>query len=142
MGEEGTVKYLSPHVHIPDCEIEIHAVRSQGAGGQHVNKVSSAIHLRFDIKASSLPQSYKDELLRLKDSRISSDGVFTIKAQRFRSQEQNRADALDRLNALILSVAVPRKTRRATKPTKNSKQRRLESKKRRSRLKTLRRTIE
>ena len=142
MGEEGTVKYLSPHVHIPDCEIEIHAVRSQGAGGQHVNKVSSAIHLRFDIKASSLPQSYKDELLRLKDSRISSDGVFTIKAQRFRSQEQNRADALERLRLLIQRVAIPRKKRKATKPTKSSQNRRIESKKRKGRLKALRGSIE
>lgn len=133
--------YNWSRVHIPDCEVEIHAVRSQGAGGQHVNKVSSAIHLRFDIKASSLPQAYKDELLRVKDRRISNDGVITIKAQQFRSQEQNRAEALKRLNELILSVAVTRKIRKPTKPTKNSKQRRLENKKRHGRLKALRRTV-
>ncbi|WP_455244014.1 alternative ribosome rescue aminoacyl-tRNA hydrolase ArfB [Petrachloros mirabilis] len=134
--------HISNNVRIPDSEIEIHAMRSQGAGGQHVNKVSSAIHLRFDIKASSLPQFYKDELLRLKDSRISEDGVVTIKAQQYRSQEQNREDALNRLRTLILGVAVPRKVRKPTKPTKNAKQRRLENKKRQSRLKALRRMIE
>lgn len=134
--------YISSHVAIPDHEIEIHAVRSQGAGGQHVNKVSTAIHLRFDIAASSLPPFYKEELLKLRDHRISQDGVITIKAQQSRSQEQNRADALDRLRELIQRVAVPRKKRRATRPTKASKQRRLESKAIRGRLKTLRRTLE
>jgi ribosome-associated protein len=133
---------ISPHVAIPDSEIDIHAMRSQGAGGQNVNKVSSAIHLQFDISASSLPQFYKEELLKLKDHRISDDGVITIKAQQFRSQEQNRADALTRLSELIQSVAIPRRKRRATKPTKGSKQRRLESKAKRGELKTLRRTIE
>ncbi|HJT21481.1 MAG TPA: alternative ribosome rescue aminoacyl-tRNA hydrolase ArfB [Nitrospira sp.] len=134
--------YISSQVIIPDSEIEIHAVRSQGAGGQHVNKVSSAIHLRFDIRASSLPQFYKDELLKLKDHRISDDGVITIKAQEHRSQEQNREEALSRLRTLIQSVAVPRKKRKPTKPTRMSKQRRLESKVKRGRLKTLRRTLE
>ncbi len=134
--------HISTHVHIPESEIEIHAMRSQGAGGQHVNKVSSAIHLRFDIKASSLPKFYKDELLRLKDSRISEDGVVTIKAQQYRSQEQNREDARNRLKALILGVAIPRKIRKPTKPTKKAKQRRLDSKKRQSRRKALRRMIE
>lgn len=133
---------ISTQVHIPESEIEIHAMRSQGAGGQHVNKVSSAIHLRFDIKASSLPQFYKDELLGLNDSRISEDGVVTIKAQRYRSQEQNREDALNRLKTLILGVSIPRKVRKPTKPTKKAKQRRLDSKKRQSRLKALRRMIE
>jgi len=136
------VLHISTHVHIPESEIEIHAMRSQGAGGQHVNKVSSAIHLRFDIKASSLPKFYKDELLRLKDSRISEDGVVTIKAQQYRSQEQNREDARNRLKALILGVAIPRKIRKPTKPTKKAKQRRLDSKKRQSRRKALRRMIE
>jgi len=130
------------HIIIPDCEIEIHAVRSQGAGGQHVNKVSSAVHLRFDINASSLPPFYKEELLKLRDSRISDEGVITIKAQQHRSQEQNREEALSRLKALIQSVAVPRKKRKATKPTHTSKQRRLESKVRRGKLKALRRTLE
>ncbi|MDF0645697.1 MAG: alternative ribosome rescue aminoacyl-tRNA hydrolase ArfB [Nitrospira sp.] len=134
--------HISSHVIIPDSEIEIHAVRSQGAGGQHVNKVSSAIHLRFDIGASSLPPFYKQELLKLKDHRISDDGVITIKAQEHRSQEQNREEALGRLRALIQSVAVPRKKRRPTKPTRTSKQRRLDNKAKRGRLKALRRTLE
>jgi ribosome-associated protein len=129
---------ISPQVSIADSEIEIHAVRSQGAGGQHVNKVSSAVHLRFDIGASSLPPFYKDELLKLRDHRISDDGIVTIKAQQYRSQEQNRADALNRLQALIQSVAMPRKKRKVTKPTKRSKQRRLDSKAKRGRLKALR----
>lgn len=134
--------HISSHVIIPDSEIDIHAMRSQGAGGQHVNKVSSAVHLRFDIGASSLPPFYKEELLKLRDSRISDDGVITIKAQQYRSQEQNREDALNRLRALIQSVAIPRKKRKATKPTKSSQNRRLESKKKAGRLKALRRTIE
>ena len=133
---------ISTHISIPDSEIDIHAVRSQGAGGQHVNKVSSAIHLRFDINASSLPMFYKEALLRLRDSRISDDGVITIKAQQHRSQEQNRAEALERLRSLIQSVAIPRKKRKATKPTRSSKQRRLESKAQRGKLKALRRTLE
>ena len=133
---------ISSHVTIPDSEIDIHAMRSQGAGGQNVNKVSSAIHLQFDIAASSLPPFYKEELLKLRDNRISADGVITIKAQQHRSQEQNREDALARLLELIQSVAIPRKKRRATKPTKGSKQRRLDSKTKRGTLKTLRRTLE
>ena len=133
---------ISSHVIIPDSEIDIHAMRSQGAGGQNVNKVSSAIHLQFDIAASSLPPFYKEELLKIRDNRISADGVITIKAQQHRSQEQNREDALARLLELIQSVAIPRKKRRATKPTKGSKQRRLESKTKRGTLKTLRRTLE
>lgn len=133
---------ISSHVTIPDSEIDIHAMRSQGAGGQNVNKVSTAIHLRFDIVASSLPPFYKEELLKLKDHRISQDGMITIKAQQHRTQERNREDALERLRLLIQSVAIPRKKRRATKPTKGSKQRRLESKTKRGQLKALRRTIE
>ena len=134
--------HISSHVIIPDSEIDIHAMRSQGAGGQNVNKVSSAIHLQFDIAASSLPQFYKEALLKVKDHRISQEGVITIKAQQYRSQEQNREDALTRLSKLIQSVAIPRKKRRATKPTKGSQNRRIESKKKQGRLKALRRTIE
>ena len=133
---------ISPHITILDSELDIHAMRSQGAGGQNVNKVSSAIHLQFDIAASSLPPFYKEELLKLKDHRISEGGLITIKAQQHRSQEQNREDALTRLKELIQSVAIPRKKRRATKPTRGSKERRLEGKTKRGKLKTLRRTLE
>jgi ribosome-associated protein len=133
---------ISQHITIPDSEVDIHAMRSQGAGGQNVNKVSSAIHLQFDIAASSLPSFYKEELLKLKDHRISEGGMITIKAQQYRSQEQNREDALTRLTELIRSVAIPRKKRRATKPTKSSKERRLEGKTKRGKLKTLRRSLE
>ena len=134
--------HISPHVTVPDSEIDIHAMRSQGAGGQNVNKVSSAIHLQFDIAASSLPLLFKEELLKLRDSRISEDGIITIKAQQYRSQEQNREDALARLSELIQSVAIPRKKRRATKPTRSSQNRRIESKKKQGRLKALRGSIE
>ncbi len=129
---------ISQQVIIPDTEIDIQAIRAQGAGGQNVNKVSSAIHLRFDINASSLPDFYKDKLLKLNDQRISKDGIIVIKAQQFRSQEKNRDEALNRLQSLIKSAAVTRKKRKPTKPTAGSQKRRIESKTRRGRLKGLR----
>jgi len=129
---------ISQQVEIPDSEIDIQAIRAQGAGGQNVNKVSSAIHLRFDIRASSLPDFYKQELLKLRDQRISNDGTIVIKAQRYRSQEKNRTEALSRLQALVKSVAAPRKKRKPTKPTIGSIKRRVDSKTRRGQLKGLR----
>ncbi len=133
---------ISRQTAIPLGEIEIAAIRAQGSGGQNVNKVSSAAHLRFDIRASSLPVFHKERLLALTDNRISDEGVIVIKAQRFRSLEQNREDALDRLRNLIVAAAAPRAVRKATRPSRAERQKRLDSKKIRGQRKRLRSAAE
>ena len=129
---------ISNKVSIPDRDIDMQGVRAQGAGGQNVNKVSSAIHLRFDIRRSSLPDFYKQRLMQLRDKRITREGVIVIKAQRYRTQQKNREDARHRLQVLVRSVGHVPRTRVATKPTRSSQRKRLDGKTRHSRIKQLR----
>ena len=130
--------FISSNISLNDSEVEISAIRAQGAGGQNVNKVSSAIHLRFDIHASSLSDIHKQRLLDSKDSRITKEGVLIIKAQQFRTQERNRIDALERLQSFIIQATHVNKTRKATKPSRNAKRKRVDQKTQRGKTKALR----
>jgi ribosome-associated protein len=133
---------ITPRTSIPLSEIDLSAIRSQGAGGQNVNKVATAIHLRFDIDASSLSPLYKERLLNLGDRRITKDGVIVIKAQQHRTQEQNKEDALNRLQVLIKSVTLVVPKRKPTKPSRSAKRKRMDSKTKRGQLKALRSNVE
>ncbi len=133
---------IAPGIELNDDALQWQAIRAQGAGGQNVNKVSSALHLRVDINNSGLPEAVRQRLLQLGDSRITSDGIIVIKAQRFRTQEKNRADALERLRDLITAAGKTQKARRATKPTKASQRRRMDSKTKHGQLKRLRRSVD